>query len=330
MHDRRHHLTREIAARSAPLMFGLSLMFLVCQAVLVVVWVDVPNLAENAQAMIAEGGTVAERVRRSLGSELVDHRIQDTAVTLVLLIWPVVIAETVFHWLTRPRHGMFLKHHVLGLLFCICPSFRMCARSPEMGFRIWLPGLGWRQANKRLRKRLERHFSAPMILIALMILPVLVIEYFLKAQVVEYSWLRMMLHASTGIIWFAFAFEFILMFSVADKKIAYCKTHWLDMAIIALPLFSFLRSLRVLRASQVTKMARVYRLRGTAVRALRAMILLEFFHRVAGTDVDRRIERLQRQLQEVESEAKEIRRSIARLQRQREKQEAVEREAAIE
>ncbi len=318
MHGRRHHLTLWIAARTAPLMFSLSLIFLVCQAILVVVWVDVPNLAENARAVIAqaEGASVAERVRISLGSELIDHRIQDLAVTLILFIWPVVILEAVFHWMTRPWNIRFLKYHLFGLLCCICPSFRMCARSPEIRFRIWLPGLGWRQANKRLRKRLERHFSAPMILIALLILPVLVVEYFMKTQVVEYTWLRLMLHVSTGVIWFAFAFEFILMFSVAQKKFAYCKSHWLDIAIIVLPLFSFLRSLRVLRASQVTKMARVYRLRGTAVRALRAMILLEFYHRITGTDLDRRIEKLERQLQDVESEAKEIRRQIARLQRQ--------------
>jgi voltage-gated potassium channel len=206
----------------------------------------------------------------------------------------------------------------------------MCARSPEIGFRIWLPGLGWRQANKRLRKRLERHFSVPMILIALLILPVLVVEYFMKTQVVEYNWLRLLLHVSTGVIWFAFAFEFILMFSVADKRIEYCKVHWLDIAIIILPLFSFLRSLRVLRASQVTKMARVYRLRGTAVRALRAMILLEFYHRIVGTDIDRRIEKLERKLNDVELEAKGIRRQIARLQRQRDQQATIESESMAE
>ena len=181
---------------------------------------------------------------------------------------------------------------------------------------MWLPGLGWRQVNKRLRRRLERQFSVPMILIALMILPVLLVDFFLKAQVVEHNWLRMMLHISTGIIWFAFAFEFILMVSIADTKLEYCKLHWLDIAIIFMPAVSFLRSLRVLRASQVMKMARVYRLRATAVRALRAMIILEFFQRMMGSDPEQRIRKLEQQLEDVESEAKELRRRIARLRRE--------------
>jgi voltage-gated potassium channel len=303
-------------------MFTLSLAFLVCQATLVVVWFDVPNFTENAKAFIAQGNPASQRVRAALAGEMVDHRIQDAAVALGLLIWPAVILESVFHWLTRPWDATTRRYHGFSLLFCLCPSFRMCARSPEMGYRIWLPGLGWRRANKRLRRRLERQFSIPMILIALLILPVMLVEFYMKTQVVEYGWLRMLLHISAGIIWFAFAFEFILMVSVADKKLTYCKTHWLDIAIILLPFFSFLRSLRVLRASQITKMARVYRLRGTAVRAFRGLILLEFFHRFLGMDLEQRIRKLERQLDEVESEAKEIRRRITRLQRQQQERAA--------
>ena len=62
MHRRRHHLTQWIAARSAPLMFCLSLIFLICQEFMVVVWFYVPNLALNAQTMIAVVGTIDVRV----------------------------------------------------------------------------------------------------------------------------------------------------------------------------------------------------------------------------------------------------------------------------
>ena len=60
----------------------------------------------------------------------------------------------------------------------------------------------------------------------------------LVSQVSEYIWLRLLLHLSTGVIWFAFAAEFILMVSVAERKIAYCLAHWIDLAIIVLPLLS--------------------------------------------------------------------------------------------
>ena len=188
---------------------------------------------------------------------------------------------------------------------------------------MWLPGLGWRRPNRHLRQRLERLFSVPMIVIALMIMPVLIIEFFLKAQVAQYSWLRFALHVGTGVIWFAFAAEFILMVSVSNKKLAYCKKHWIDIAIILLPLFSFLRSLRAMRATrlssllrvpQVGKMARIYRMRGTAVKAVQALVLLEVFQKWLGANEEKKLDKLRRQLKEVESEGKVLRRQIAKLE----------------
>lgn len=319
-----------IARRSAPLMFALALTFLVCQAVLVVVWVDVPNLSENAILAITPDTPQADALRLSLSREIIDHHVQDAAILIMLAIWPIVLLESIFHWVSRPWNAELRKFHFFALLFCICPSLRMCARCPELRYRLWLPGLGWRTANRRLRRRLQRHFSMPMILIALMIMPLLVIEFFMKSQVAEYEWLRLLLHIGTGVIWFAFAAEFILMASVAENKLAYCRRHWIDLAIIVLPLFSFLRSLRLVRATQVlgipqlTKMARAYRLRGTAVKALRALVLLELVQRLTGSDLDRSINKLSRQLSAVEAEAKVIRRRIARLKRrQRQEQQTL-------
>ncbi len=314
-----------IAGRTAKLMFSLSLVFLFCQAVLVVLWADVPMLIENARSLEPDQATAAV-----LDSSLVQSSFQTLTLAVMMLIWPIIIAESVFHWLSRSWDSETRKYHFFGLLFCICPSLRMCARSPEMGNRLWLPGLGWRTANKRLRARLERHFSIPMIMIALLIMPVLIVEFFMKTQVARYDWLRLSLHVSTGVIWFAFAGEFILMFSIAEKKLDYCKKHWIDLAIILLPFISFLRSLRVLRASraaklvrisQLSKFARMYRLRGTALKTLRALILLDLVQRMMGGP-ERSIERLQNRLQEVESEAKELRRKINRLQRKQRQQQA--------
>ena len=321
MQRNRRDFCRWIAGRSAPWMFVLSLAFLICQAILVVIWVDIPNFSENAQIALDPDAQISNRIRTTFGSEIVHPQVQAGTVYLMLFIWPIVILESALHWLTRPWDAETRRYHFFSLVFCVCPSLRMCARCPELGYRLWLPGLGWRQANKRLRRRLERHFSVPMIAIALLIMPVLIIEFFMKTQVAEYAWLRMLLHVSTGVIWFAFALEFILMLSVATKKIDYCKTHWLDIAIILLPIISFLRSLRVLRASQalrlpqLTKIARVYRLRGTAVKVFRALILLEFFQRVFKVDVQHSIDKLQRQLKDVEQQARTIRRKIKRLEK---------------
>ncbi len=323
----RHHqlqIRQWIAGRTAKLMFTLSLIFLFGQAILVVVWADVPMLIENALKDVDPDSLQAQRLQNSLASPLIQRDFASLTLLAMKLIWPVFIIEAIFHWCTRPWTKGQLRFHFFGLLFCICPSLRMCARCPELGERIWLPTLGWRRANKHLRARLEKYFSLPMIMIALLIMPVLIIEFFMKNQVAQYAWLRWGVHIGTGVIWFAFAAEFILMLSVAEKKIDYCKKHWIDLAIILLPFISFLRSLRILRASraaklvrvsQISKFARVYGLRGTAVKALRALILLELFQRLAGGP-EASIRRLQKRLDEIEDEAKELRYKIARMRRE--------------
>ena len=303
-----------VAQMTAPFMFGVAFAFLVCQATLVVLWIDVPQFTESAKAFLLEQPKEFRlEAERLLTNTSIDRNLKTLAIGITLALWPIVIAESIFHLLTRTWHKTERRFHYFSLLFCICPSLRLCARSPEMDYRIWLPGMGWRHPNKRLRRRLERRFSLPMVVIALMSLPVLLVEYFLKAQVIAHPSLRVAIHVSTGIIWFAFAFEFIVLVAVAQKKLAYCKTHWLDIVIILLPLFSFLRTIQVMRATQISKMARVYRLRGTAVRALRALILLEFFQRFANRDPAVRIDRMEKQLEEVDLQAKILRRRIGFL-----------------
>ena len=310
-----------LAGHTAKPMFWLSVIFLVCVASLVVLWVDVPKLHEKS---FAENPTALAEVASSSQQSL-----EMFFVCIILLIWPIVALESLMHMCTRPWTAKLRKCHWFSFLCCVCPPLRMCARLPEMGDRLWLPGLGWRRADKRLRRKLERTFSLPMIIIALMILPILIVEFFLKAQVAQYAWLRFVLHIGTGVIWFAFAAEFILMFSVADKKLAYCKKHWIDLAIILLPLFSFLRSLRAIRATsaarlvqipQMGKMARVYRLRGTALKGLQALLLLEAVQRFANRNPEKAIDKLERKLDDLEAEAKTVRRKIAKIKRAKQQQ----------
>ena len=317
---RNDRFRQEIARRTAKFLFAASLVFLFCQAVLVVLWTDVPMLVEAASGSLPEGERVIGEQTR-----LVGERLADVTLTVMLLIWPLVILEAIFHWFTRPWNLSTLRYHLFGVLHCLCPSLRMCARSLEVADRVWLPGLGWRRLDRRLRIRLERLFSVPMIGIALLILPVLILEFFFKTQVAQSAALRLALHFSTGLIWFAFAGEFILMFSVAEKKLDYCRKNWLDLAIILLPFISFLRSLRALRAtraakllrvSQLARFARMYRLRATALKGFRALVVLDLFRRLLG-GYDGSIKRMRSRLDEIESEARQLRADIRRLERRR-------------
>ncbi|MHB0959378.1 MAG: potassium channel protein [Pirellulaceae bacterium] len=310
-------------------MFGLSVAFLAVLSAIVVLWVDVPMMYEPLpeQAALAPGhapshppAQAAEALLRTERALAAGH----TCVLILGLLWIVFLVEFVFQYIVRDRERPFWRTHLSGLICCCCPPLRLCARNADMDGKIWLPGLRWRKVNASLRARLERILSVPMILIALTILPVLLIEFGMRNQVAENRWLQIALHVSLGVIWFAFAAEFIVMVSVADKKLQYCKGHWIDIAIILLPFVSFLRSLRIVRATRVARLARVeqlvrmsrlYRLRGLAMRALRAMLLLQLINRLLPADPEKQLKRLRTQLREKEADIRFLRRQIADLER---------------
>jgi len=339
-------LHSRIAARTAPLMFAIAVAFLIGQAVLIVLWVDVPSLqevtsAEAAGEKVAEASEGRASSAEAFGGEIrtqdameqavrgrvspARSAIERIALGLMLVAWPVVFAESVYHWIIRPNTWAMRWFHFQSLIFCLCPSLRMGAKSAEMQGQLWLPGLGWQRPNRRLRRRLEQHFSIPMICIALLILPVLIVEFLLKDQVARYQWLRVLLHFGTGVIWFAFAAEFILMVSIAEKKIDYIRRHWVDLAIIVLPFFSFLRSLQAMRGTriarlarvpQIAKLARAYRLRGTVLKAFRALVLLDVSTRLFRKTPEKQLTRLREELVTTQREARLIRLMIVRLERE--------------
>ncbi len=204
------------------------------------------------------------------------------------------------------------------------PPVRLGARYHGPGEFVWFPRLGWRSIDKSLRKTLEKYFSVPMILIALMVLPVLAIEYGWESAVRQNKALGEFITWANTIIWFAFAVEFLVMISVAKKKLRYAVSQWINLLIILLPLIEFLPLLRVLRLSRVlrlnklSKMGRLYRLRGLALRAWRAILILGVLQRLFGGKLENRLERLeellvakQEEIEELEAEILEVKELIA-------------------
>ncbi len=314
-------IRQQVARRAAAPMFFLSFLFLAGLATLIVLWVDVVRFHETPHPESA--GELAQppaSVELNRGAMQAGYH----CLRLLGLLWPFFLLEFAVEFLLRDRTRPFWRRRYYGLIVCSIPPLRLCSRHPDMGGRIWFPGIGWQEVNNQLRRQLDHMFSIPMIFIALTILPVLLVEYGMSHQVSAHPWLRVLLHVSMGIIWLAFATEFIVMVSVARRRLRYCKEHWLDLAIILLPLISFLRSLRVIRATrlarlakiqQLSKMGRLYRLRGLVLRAIRAILLLELLHRLFGISVEKKIKALRRQLEEKEREVDALKASIADLER---------------
>ena len=95
----------------------------------------------------------------------------------VLVLWPAFLAESVLRYFLHDRQGRGLRTALTCLLPGLLPPLRMGVRSAAEPETMWLPRLGWRKADFDLEKELELVFSGPMLLMASLILPLLVVEY---------------------------------------------------------------------------------------------------------------------------------------------------------
>ncbi|WP_209330888.1 hypothetical protein [Lunatimonas salinarum] len=137
---------------------------------------------------------------------------------------------------------------------------------PEL---MWLPGFGWCRRNEGLFRLLRSKFSIPMIVIAMLIIPVLLIEwkYYEEVQRLLQADLTLLLDLTQALIWLAFAFEFILMAGISKDRISYAKEHWVDLLIVLLPFIAFVRTMRIIKVARLSQVARGYKLRGLLLKA---------------------------------------------------------------
>ncbi len=231
---------------------------------------------------------------------------------MLAILHPLFIVESIAHIAAKSRCWR------RGLLYCVCPPFRLGGRDHVDGRSVWLPRIGWARVDEDLVQRVEKGFSVPMIVFALLVLPILGFEfYWMTKNIVGSRELSLFLKSIEAVIWYAFAIEFIVMVSIVAKKFRYCKEHWIDIAIICLPLISFLRMLRVgrvLRVQQVTRVARVYRLRGLSTRMFRGILVLDIIHRLVEGSPEKRLPKLREQLAEKEAEIERLRAEIVELE----------------
>ncbi len=186
-----------------------------------------------------------------------------------------------YFWICRDQNRP-KRWRLFRLLMCIVPPLRLCPVHPDMRGRAWLPYYGWRTASDRLRRKVERNFEWPDDCGSPAHSADSGDRMEDEARHRRFVLAKAVASCRDRAIWFAFATEFLIMVSISRRKLEYLKKHWIDLAIILLPLLSFLRSLRVLRLSrlgklakleQLSKMIRIYRLRGLSMRMFRALLV---------------------------------------------------------
>jgi len=242
-------------------------------------------------------------------------------VGILLTAWPVFVAEAWIRYLTRDA-GRGGRPFWIALLHSLVPPFRLAARSYNRDDQVWLPKLGWRQVDDDLRQTLERFFSIPLLMMALMIVPLLVIEVVWGEGIrADYPGLALALDLSEALIWLAFAIELVIMLTIAENRWLYAIRNWIDVVIVLLPVVDALPLLRVLRVGrlariqQLSRMTRMYRLRSLAVKAWRAIVLLRFFQAIFRRPLEKELERLERQMAQREKELARLRDEIDRLKK---------------
>ena len=222
------------------------------------------------------------------------------------------VAETIVHWKFGAKN---MRQHISYLLM---PIARLCPRDHDEGDRAWIPGLGWRKKSPRLEKYLARVFSGPMIVIALLVLPVVGAEFFYADKIEANSSLRVFINTCGGFIWMAFVFEFVVMVSVVEKKVRYCKQNWIDLLVVLLPLVSFMgaaRLGRLLKLKQLSRTAKIYRMRGLALRSWRAVVALDVIDMLLRRDPNQRVDNLRSQIEERQQEIDHLHSEIERLKK---------------
>jgi len=236
------------------------------------------------------------------------------------ILWLVFLLEAGLRFRLRDRGRPAWRPLVAAAACGLLPPLRMGCRSQVRPNHIWLPGLGWQEINSRLRRTLERIFSVPMIFFALMVLPLLAVEYYEAEKIRAEPVLALWLDIGTSVIWLAFAVELILMVAVSDRPWRYCFLHWIDVAIVLLPavemlpLFRLLRLGRVLRLEHLLRWGRLVRLQALVSHGWRAFLVLQIVHRLTGRSLERQFKQLQGLLQAKEEEVADLRREIKELE----------------
>ncbi|MFK7779223.1 MAG: hypothetical protein QM501_14050 [Gimesia sp.] len=229
----------------------------------------------------------------------------------LFLLYPAFVLETVIHLALGSPRWKF------NLLYCLIPPLRICARDQMTGRAIWFPILAWQTVDSAFIKKIGKIFSAPILLIALLVLPLFAVEHYWQKQIEANPSLADLTAIATGFIWFAFTLEFIVMVSIVEKRLEYCRKHWIDIAVICLPMIAFMRALRLgggfLRLQQLTKTFRVFRIKSLALKLYRAMLVLEVIKRILQRNPEKRILRLEATLLEKEKEITVIKEEIVFL-----------------
>jgi hypothetical protein len=188
------------------------------------------------------------------------------------------------------------------VLTVLIPPLRMTTATSTPDGWLWIPGVGWRATGPATSAKLEGKLAVPMLVLTLLVLPVLGVELGAGEALEARPRLATAVHLATSLIWIGFTAEFLWMISATPQKVLYCQKHWINLAIILLPLVAFLRVLSALRFLRAGKLLRAYRLRTLQSRVWRLMLAFNLFERLQQRNPKKYCAGLEKKIAEMETE----------------------------
>lgn len=105
----------------------------------------------------------------------------------------------------------------------------------------------------------------------------------------DHAWVAWLCDALMTLAWVAFTVDYVVRLYLAEEKWTFVRRHWLDLAVVVLPLLRPLRLLLLVRVLQRFNRSGVARLRGRVVTyAAGGTAILLLTASLAITDVERR------------------------------------------
>jgi len=139
------------ASAIAPLMFGLSVVFVVLLAMLIVLSLDIPRVAELAvagsfdseEALIAatDDGSISAMVEKNALVARAEPWVHKTVMALMCLL-PLFWLEYLYSYRFKGEQSPIKFGGLFRLFACVVPPLRLAAPSAAHGGKIWLPRWG--------------------------------------------------------------------------------------------------------------------------------------------------------------------------------------------
>ena len=234
-------------------------------------------------------------------------------------VWAAVAAEALWS-LRRPLDG-FAAAARRCLLVCAAPPLRAMVCPAVPGSVAWLPG-GWRRADEALFTAAEARAAFPMLMVALLVLPVVGAEFLLEERIAAEPAVAAALHTLNAVIWFAFTLELVVLLALAPDRKRFLIGHWINVLIVALPFLGFLRGVRLVAAvsaPNIAALAQSARFRVLLVRTMRVVVFLKLIERFVHRDPRVSLARLRdkrdekaRELAKLEAEIAAAKEALAR------------------